>query len=553
MHRNLTAVLAADIVGYSRMMNADAESALTVLRRFRAEIFKPAVAAKRGRIVKSMGDGWIVTFRAAVDAVECAMQIQDQTKVASDMKLRIGVHLGDVAEEEEDIFGDGVNIAVRLQDLTDPGALAISGPTRELLDGARRHAFDDAGPRLLKNIVEPVHAWVRGGDIAGCAAELAEAGFPKLTIAPVICDRDSEVVLLADGLTGDLAAFADATRWLGARLGDRQAADSYLLKSSLRHGAGRIRLEATLTGPNGSFIAAEKIDGSRDDLFSFQDEAAKRLIAQTFRWIIARENQKIDQLPPEALSAENWALRGLNVDGLSDQSYAQLLDCISQGMELRPDWGYLYATGLAVLTAGLVGGHMTAVAPYLPNFSDWAAMVGELEPPHSPARVMLAHGDYQAGGSAADAGAEARRILRGLPFDPETLFWAGVLLVRIGDVREGLDCLEALDRGPQVDIFYRGAQFWRGLANVMLGDDEKALHFAALSEHPGIYFAPLLRLRASANAHLGNSEIAAGHIAELATKTPGQTIRNVRAALGFKMTPETERYLEGLRLAGMPG
>lgn len=190
MRRSLTAVLAADVVGYSKMMGADADGTLTVLRRFRVEIFKPAVAAKRGRVVKSMGDGWIVTFGAAVDAVECAMLVQDQIKTASDLKLRFGVHIGDVAEEDEDVFGDGVNIAVRLQKLSDPGALAISGPTRDLLDSTRRHAFDDAGPRRLKNIEEPVRTWVKGGDIAGRAAELAEEGFPLLVVQPVRAQGD---------------------------------------------------------------------------------------------------------------------------------------------------------------------------------------------------------------------------------------------------------------------------------------------------------------------------------------------------------------------------
>ncbi len=552
MRRSLTAVLAADVVGYSRMMGADADGTLAALRQFRSEIFKPAVAAKRGRIVKSMGDGWVVTFGAAVDAVECAMQVQDQTKTASVLKLRFGVHLGDVAEEDEDVFGDGVNIAVRLQELSDPGALAISGPTRDVLDSARRHAFDDAGPRRLKNIEEPVRAWVRGGDIAGRAADLAEEGFPQLIVQPVRAHGDAAMETLAEALSGDLAIFADATRWLDARIGDGPAPGAYVLSSSLRTGGTRVRLDATLTGPNGTPLAQEKIEGGADDLFAFQDDTAKRLIAQVFRWIITRENQKIDELPDDALTAENWAIRGLGSDGLSDETYAHTLDCLSQAMEIKPDWGYLYASGSAVLTAGMIGGHMMVVAPYLSNLSDWAARVDELEPSHSPARVMLAHGDYQAGGSAATAGAEARRILRGLPFDPETLFWAGVLFVRIGEVREGLDCLEAMERGPQIDILHRGALFWRGLANVMLGDDEEALRFATLSEQPGVYFAPLMRLRASANAHLGRTHAAAKYLAELNANTPGQTVRKVRVALGFRATRETERYLVGLRLAGMP-
>ncbi|MEM7546821.1 MAG: adenylate/guanylate cyclase domain-containing protein [Pseudomonadota bacterium] len=552
MHRNLTAVLAADVVGYSQLMGADAESTLVALRRLRREVFGPAVAAKRGRVIKSLGDGWIVAFNAVADAVECAMQVQDQTKFAGDMKLRIGVHLGDIVEEDDDVYGSGINIAVRLQNLAEPGALAISGPTRDLLDGARRHAFDDAGPRVLKNINEPIRTWVRGGDIAGCAAELAEPGFPQLTIQPVKGLGGPDVEAVAEALTGDLAAYADATRWLEARLGSAPVAGTYHLACSLRFNAGRARLEATLTGPARTRVATEKFDGRTDDIFAFQDEVAIRLASQALRWIIARENTKIDDLPDDALTAENWAMRGLAADGLSDETYARILDCISQAMELRPNWGYIHAAGLAVLTAGLVGGHLVAVGPYLSHLSDWAAMVDELEPPHSPARVMLAHGDYQAGGSAAAAGAEARRILRGLPFDPETLFWAGLLFIRIGEVREGLDCLEALERGPQIDILHRGALFWRGLANVMLGNDETALQFAALSEEPGVYFAPLLRLRASASAHLGRSDDAARYLAQLLKRNPNQTVRKVRNALGFQTTRETERYLNGLKLAGMP-
>ena len=552
MRRSLTAVLAADVVGYSRMMGADADGTLAALRRFRSEIFRPAVAAKRGRMIKSLGDGWIVAFDAAVDAVDCAMQVQDLTKTISDLKLRFGVHLGDVAEEDEDVFGDGVNIAVRLQELSDPGALAISGATRDLLDSTRRHAFDDAGPRRLKNIGEPVRAWVRGGDIAGRGAELTEEGFPQLIVQRVRAHDDEALETLAEALSGDLAIFADATRWLDARIDDGPAQGAYVLSASLRVSAGRVRLDATLTGPNGTPLAAEKIEGDSNDLFTFQDDTARRLISQVYRWIIMRENQKIDQLPDDALTAENWAIRGLGSDGLSDETYAHTLSCLSQAMEIKPDWGYLYASGSAVLTGGLIGGHLAAVAPYLHKLSDWAKRVDELEPSHSPARVMLAHGDYQAGGSAAKAGAEARRILRGLPFDPETLFWAGVLFVRIGEVREGLDCLEAMERGPEIDILHRGALFWRGLANVMLGNDEEALRFATLSEQPGVYFAPLMRLRASANAHLGRTHVAAKYLDELNANTPGQTLRKVRTALGFKATRETERYLVGLRLAGMP-
>ena len=162
MKRTNSAVLAADVVGYSAMMSRDAESALATLRRLRSEIIRPAVAANRGRVVKSMGDGWIVIFNAVKEAVSCAMQVQDRLKVDGNVQLRIGMHLGDVAEEDEDVFGNGVNIAARLEAIAEPGALVISGAVRAALDGALRLAFDSAGKRNLKNIHEPIEAWVRG-------------------------------------------------------------------------------------------------------------------------------------------------------------------------------------------------------------------------------------------------------------------------------------------------------------------------------------------------------------------------------------------------------
>ena len=551
VQRSLAAVLAADVAGYSRLMREDAEGTIAALTRLRREIFSPAVAARHGRVVKAMGDGWIAVFATVSDAVECAMLVQDQVETAGRLRLRMGVHLGDLAEADEDVFGDGVNIAARLQAVAEPGALAISGAARDLLDGARRHAFDDAGSRELKNIDEPVRIWVRGGEIAGQAAELGEDGFPRLVIQPVGARGGEDAEALAEALTGDLSVYADATRWLEARPGGSPVKGAYHLSSAVRVSAGRARLEATLTGPNGARVAAEKIDGSMDDPFAFQDHAAIRLSSQALRWIIARENQKLQDIADDDLTAEQWAMRALATDGLSDEMYARVLDCLSSAMELRPDWGYIHASALAVLTAGLIGGHM-AVAPYVTHLSDWAAKVDELEPELSPARVMLAHGDYQARGDAAAAAAAARVVLRGLPFDPETLMWAGVLLIRVGEVREGLDCLEALERGPEIDILHRGALFWRGLAAVMLGEDESALRFAERVGKPGESFGPLLRLKASALAHLGRMDEAAGFIEELTQALPGQTIRRVRSALGFRQTPETERYLEGLRKAGLP-
>ena len=187
MRRSLTAVLAADVVGYSALMGKDAEGTLATLRRLRTEILAPTVASKRGRLVKSMGDGWVVAFSAVADAVECAMQVQDRLKVDGAMQLRMGVHLGDVTEEDQDVFGDAVNIAARLEALAEPGALAISGEARRMLDAALRPSFDDAGAQTLKNIEDPVHVGFGAARIAASGASLKSVGFPRLQIKPVEC------------------------------------------------------------------------------------------------------------------------------------------------------------------------------------------------------------------------------------------------------------------------------------------------------------------------------------------------------------------------------
>lgn len=162
MHRSLSAVLAADIVGYSRHMNEDAAGTLAMLKRMRAEIMEPSVTDWRGQLVKSMGDGWIVTFDSVTNAVECAMQIQDKLKVDGTLALRTGIHIGDVTEDGDDIFGEGVNIAARLQETAEPGAVAVSDTVFSLLDGRLRSAFSDSGERQLKNIPRPVRIWACG-------------------------------------------------------------------------------------------------------------------------------------------------------------------------------------------------------------------------------------------------------------------------------------------------------------------------------------------------------------------------------------------------------
>ncbi|MEM7320456.1 MAG: adenylate/guanylate cyclase domain-containing protein, partial [Pseudomonadota bacterium] len=209
MRRSLAAVLAADVASYSELLGRDTEGTLAALRRLRSEIFRPTVASRRGRVVKSMGDGWIVLFNAASDAATCALQIQDLlakdfTLPQGNMQLRLGLHIGDVIEEEEDVFGDGVNVAARLEKLAAPGSIAISDAVFGSLDGTLRPSFDDAGEHDLKNISKPVRVWTRGSLPGRSVTNTDKSQRPEIVVCPIeTSDPRDEVKELADALTGD--------------------------------------------------------------------------------------------------------------------------------------------------------------------------------------------------------------------------------------------------------------------------------------------------------------------------------------------------------------
>ncbi|MEE4187395.1 MAG: adenylate/guanylate cyclase domain-containing protein, partial [Roseobacter sp.] len=445
MRRSLAAVLAADIVGYSGMMSADAEATLRTLQRLKAEVLNPAIAARRGRIVKSMGDGWIVVFEAVTDAIECAMHMQDRLKIDGAVQMRTGVHIGDIAEADQDVFGEGVNIAARLQEIAEPGALALSDAVYSLLDGTLRPSFDDAGERSLKNIPRPLRVWVRGGALAGQATDLQASDFPRLVIRPVATtDGRAEVQDLAHALTGDFVFLLDAYRGYSARVSELPIAHEYELKTSLRASGTRLRLEAQLIAPDRAGVASRKLDGDLEEVFDWQDQAAGEIAGHTLRAISHNEVNRISALAEDKRTASDWAflavsqdLRDLGLDG-----HLAALQHFEKALALSPDNGFLYAQALAVLTSATGLGFAGMLGPFAGRADTWAAQLDRLEQPHSPARILLIWS--QIVGDKSDTEKirqEVQRLTRQMPFDPELLFWAGWVYLYLGEPAAALECI----------------------------------------------------------------------------------------------------------------
>lgn len=307
VERRLAAVLAADVAGYSRLMGADEEGTLARLKAVRKDLVDPTIASHRGRIVKTTGDGMLVEFASAVDAARSAIEIQRgmaerNADVPQQIRLefRIGIHVGDIIIDENDIFGDGVNIAARLEGIAEPGGLCISDDAQRQIRGKIDLAFDDMGPQVLKNIVEPMRSWrllldentpsKRSEKPSSEPALRTLPGKPSIAVLPFQnMSADSEQEHFCDGLVEDIittlsklaglrviarnSTFVYKGRSVDIREAARQLGVRYVLEGSVRKSGNRIRITAQLIdATDGAHLWAERYDRAMDDIFAIQDE-----------------------------------------------------------------------------------------------------------------------------------------------------------------------------------------------------------------------------------------------------------------------------------------
>jgi adenylate cyclase len=316
--RRLTAIFAGDIAGYSRLMGADEEGTLARLNSHRREFLEPKIAQHRGRIVKRTGDGILIEFASAVDAVRCAVEMQRgmserNANVPPDrrIELRIGIHVGDIIVEEGDIFGDGVNIAARLENIAQPGGICISDDAYRHVRGKIDVNFQDSGEQELKNIARPVRVYQLRPDASTGAKPLTGAlALPdKPSIAVLAFQNmsgDAEQEFFADGIAEDIITALSRSHWLfviarnssftykgksvdvrqvGRKLGVR-----YVLEGSVRRSGSRVRITAQLVdATTGHHVWADRYDRALEDIFVVQDEITHSIIGAIAPGIVAAE------------------------------------------------------------------------------------------------------------------------------------------------------------------------------------------------------------------------------------------------------------------------
>src|ERR1700726_4828076 len=375
VERRLAAILAADVAGSCRLIGIDEEGTLAQLKALRKTLFDPKVSDHRGRIVKNTGDGALVEFGSVVDAVRCAVEIQrgmaehniDVPEVKR-IEFRIGIHVGDIIIEDHDIFGDGVNIAARLEGIAEPGGVCMSEDAYRQVRGKVEITCDDMGQQSLKNIADPMRAWrvrltgqtpsaVNSGSAVSQPRVLPLPDKPSIAVLPFEnMSGDPEQEYFADGMVEEIITALSRIRWLfviarnssftykgqavdvkqvGRELGVR-----YVLEGSVRKGGSRVRITAQLIdASDGTHLWADRFDGSLEDVFEFQDKVASSVAGVIEPTLQAAETARSAGRPTADLTAYDLYLRAYALLWSSARQIPEALHLMEQAIERDPHYG----------------------------------------------------------------------------------------------------------------------------------------------------------------------------------------------------------------------
>jgi adenylate cyclase len=369
VERRLAAILAADVAGYSRLIGNDEEGTLAALKSCRRQLIDPKIAEYRGRIVKTTGDGALVEFASAVDAVRCAVEVQramadrnahlpDTTRI----EFRIGINVGDIVSDKGDIFGDGVNIAARLEGFSEPGGICVSSRVQEDVEGKLEISFEDAGEQQLKNISRPVRVFrVRPGK-STISAAMPSRKRPSIAVLPFQnMSGDPEQDYFADGMVDEIITGLSRIKWLSVvsrnssyiyknkPVAIKEVAEKlgvrYVLEGGVRKSGNRVRITAQLIdAETDAHLWAEQYDRSLEDVFALQDEITMCVVGAIEPSVRKAEIDRIKRQRPETFTAYDLLLRSQQFvfAGMPAEA-AKAIALLEEALKLEPDYSAAHA------------------------------------------------------------------------------------------------------------------------------------------------------------------------------------------------------------------
>ncbi|MBR1283978.1 adenylate/guanylate cyclase domain-containing protein [Bradyrhizobium sp. AUGA SZCCT0177] len=580
--RRLAAVLAADMVGYSRLMEVDETGTLARLKTHRIELIDPVITKNHGRIIKTTGDGMLVEFRSVADAVLCAAEIQRRmarrnadVSPARWIQFRIGINLGDIIVEDNDIFGDGVNVAARLEMLAEPGGICVSGAVRDQV-GQRLDdvAFEDLGEQSVKNIVRPIRVFrVRldadpeaapeGAKDAAVAAPASKK--PSIAVLPLAnMSGDPEQEFFADGLTEDIitelsrfrdllvisrnSTFVHKGKAVNVREIAREFGVDYVLEGSVRKARDRVRVTVQLIdAETDQHVWAERYDRELEDIFAIQDEITHAIVATLPGRVEAARHDRAKRKPTDSMAAYECVLAAKvrhHRSTREDNAEAQRL--LDRALALDPNYAHAHAWKACVLGQTWVYGWCADRDATFEQVAAELEVTLALDDNDSDVHRILAALNL----NRNDHDKAAYHQERGLALNPNydlVVVQQGELLTWLGRPEEGIDWIKkAMRLNP-----YHPERFWSHLGRACYCAEKYADAIEAFSRitRPDYTHHAFL---AATFAQMGNAVAAAAHVAEVLKSEPAFSVAVYLVTQHYKHAIDRQRHEAGLLKAGLP-
>jgi adenylate cyclase len=583
VERKLAAILAADVVGYSRLMEEDEAGTLAALKAHRRDLWTPMIEKYGGRVVGTAGDSILVEFASAVAAVECAAAVQlgmvernaDQPEDRR-MLLRVGVNIGEVIVDGDDIYGDGVNVAARLEELAAPGGVCISGTVHEHTAGRLDLALEDAGGYEIKNIARPIHVWrwTPGGTAdasptAPAADSLALPDKPSIAVLPFDnLSGDEEQEFFADGMAEDIitslsryrslfviarnSTFAYKGQSPDLRELSRDLGVRYVLEGSVRKGGPRIRVTAQLIeGATGNHIWAERYDRELNDIFAVQDEITQAIVAAIGPEINQAERERVQRLAPENLAVWESYQRGLwHLYRFNREDNAEAQRLFKRAVAVAPN----FAPALSGLTHALYFSFMhgyaenrpaTLVEAYDAGRQAVAADERDADAHFALGRILYLRHDLDT------SIAEFEAAIAHNPNFSHAHTGLGTALLYAGVFDRAVEsCDLAVRLSPNDPLLWLTLAV-KGMALICSEQYERAAGtMRRATRHPNAAWTAPCFL-ASALGHLGETARAEEALADVLRVKPDLGADHLRQILPFRDPAHLDNIVDGLRKAGM--
>ena len=583
INRKLAAILAADVVGYSRLMAADEAGTLAALKRHREVVFDPAVAAHNGRIVKLIGDGTIVEFGSVVDAVNCALSVQrrngalpDEGFGQSKIILRIGVNLGDVIIEGDDIYGDGVNIAARLEPLAEPGGICVSSIVNESIGNRIDVRFQDGGEISVKNIDRPIRVWMwhPGATPLAAAKSNAAKSEPNGATASIAIlpftnmSGDPEQEYFSDGITEDIitdlskiagltviarnSSFTYKGRSVDIRTVGRDLGVRSVLEGSIRRADKRVRITAQLVdAATGGHLWAERYDRDLTDIFEVQDDVTRRIVEALKVTLSPAENARLSAGGTSSTDAYDYVLRGRELllgKTKNRETFEQSAKLFIRALEIDPNYPKAYAALSMAYNLDYQNRWSDSPDSSLPLAKQYAEQAIEKDPNEPFARLVASWAAI----FEKDLNRATSEVNTALRLNPNfALAYSNLGSIHNYSGRP-LEAIPVLERAMRLDPAFKAQNLhFLGIAHLLAGKYETAA--ALLRERillvPGTDFSRVFL--ASALGYLSEVDEARRVWHELNEINPKYSFREHFSRQPFRQE-DVERVAQGLTKAGLP-